>query len=166
MGAIISDCGKYRYVLTRDIPCLLRWNRPCLFIMLNPSTADATMDDPTIRRCMGFAKSEGAAELTVVNLFALRATDPKELWKHPAPVGPDNDRHIKEQLAAHRIGVVIAAWGAHKKAAARAKAVIQMAVDAGVEMQCLGVSADGSPRHPLYLPNASSAHPIGDSGKP
>jgi hypothetical protein len=146
-AATISECGTYRYTLHRRIPCPLRWVRPCLFIMLNPSIADATIDDPTIRRCIGFAKAWSCTELTVVNLFALRATDPKALAAHADPVGPDNDRHIGEQVDAHRLGVVVCAWGAHAFAQERAK-VIRAAITG---LQCLGVTKDGSPRHPLYV---------------
>lgn len=146
-AAVISECGTYRYTLHRRIPCALRWVRPCLFVMLNPSIADATLDDPTIRRCIGFAKAWSCTSLTVVNLFALRATDPKALAAHADPIGPENDRHITEQLQAHALGIVIAAWGAHAFAQKRAREFA--ASVSGV--QCLGVTKDGSPRHPLYV---------------
>lgn len=150
MGAIISDCGNYRYVLTREIEQPIRWNRPCLFVMLNPSTADAELDDPTIRRCVGFAKREGCTSLTVVNLFALRSTDPSNLLSHPDPVGPDNDAHIQEQVLKHANGLIVGAWGAHKstwKLHQRAEYVVSMLGDA----YCLGKTTSGSPKHPLYI---------------
>jgi hypothetical protein len=119
--------------------------------MLNPSIADASLDDPTIRRCIGFAKSWQCTSLTVVNLFALRATDPKELGKAMDQgvdyVGPENHKHVSEQLAAHSHGVIVAAWGANPMAAMAGSH--QAFVDAGA--QCLGMTKDGSPKHPLYV---------------
>ena len=112
MGAVISACGKYRYTLTR----VLQYDEPITptgqitFVMLNPSTADATEDDPTIRRCIGFARGFKAEALNVVNLYALRATDPKELWKVTDPVGgSSNDYWIKRILETS--SVIICAWG-------------------------------------------------------
>lgn len=145
--AIISACGTYRYTLHRKTRCVLRWNHPALFIMLNPSTADAELDDPTIRRCISFAESFQCNSLTVVNLFALRSTDPKLLGTHPDPVGPENDKHIEEQVIKHRSGLIIAAWGANGFAAKRAK---EVKLKFG-PFDCLGTTKDGSPRHPLYL---------------
>jgi hypothetical protein len=144
--AVLSGCGKYRYVLRRSLGSALRWYRPMLFIMLNPSTADATQDDPTIRRCIAFAKREGMTHLTVVNLFALRATDPRELELADDPIGPENDRHISEEVAKHR-GCVVAAWGAHQFAKPRAEAVLALYGP----LYCLGKTKAGYPRHPLYV---------------
>lgn len=146
MEATISECGQYRYVLKRRIPSILRWVRPMLFVMLNPSTADAVQDDPTIRRCLGFATREGCTELTVVNLFALRSADPKKLLTHPDPIGPENDKHIQEQIMRHRNGFMIAAWGAHPFAKKRAEQVKAMG-----NFHCLGKTKNGDPRHPLYV---------------
>lgn len=146
--ATFSPCGLYRYTLTRALPQVVSFRRPCLFIMLNPSDADATKNDPTIRRCIGFAKREGCTALTVVNLFALRATDPAELERHADPLGPDNARHIWDQLDAHRFALRVAAWGAHPKARGQVSTCASIA-DAGA--MCLGMTRDGSPRHPLYV---------------
>ncbi len=149
--AIISPCGTYRYTLRRRIPSALRWVKPCLFVMLNPSTADATKDDPTIRRCIGFAKREGCTDLTVVNLYALRATDPAELGKHADPFGPDNGRHLAEQIALHRHEIIIAAWGANPFAYRQeSTSVAKMALRTAGAF-CLGTTAQGHPRHPLYV---------------
>lgn len=150
MTALISPCGKYRYVLTREIPQPVRWVKPALFIMLNPSTADATKDDPTIRRCIAFAKREGCTKLTVVNLFALRATDPKQLKLHKDPIGPENDRVLDDQLLYHKntSGIIVAAWGAHRFAFDRADYVASIY---GGDLKCLGTTAKGDPRHPLYI---------------
>ena len=152
--ATISPCGTYRYALGRGIDGAhgTRW---CLFIMLNPSTADHEQDDPTIRRCVGFAKSWDGAHVTVVNLFALRATDPAELLTHPEPQGPHNLATVREhlRLTAELGGYVIAAWGAHKASRQRgvgARAIIE-AIIAHRDVWCLGKTQDGSPRHPLYV---------------
>lgn len=117
--------------------------------MLNPSTADAELDDPTIRRCISFAKREGCTELTVVNLFAYRSTDPKQLYKVDDPIGPQNDFYIKQAIRAHDMGIVIAAWGAHPIAINRAKEILAMPEFADV--LCLGTTKKGAPRHPLYV---------------
>lgn len=143
-SAVLSGCGTYRYRLGRT------WD-PALpgacFVMLNPSTADARVDDPTIRRCVGFARNMGAGWLTVVNLFALRSTDPRALASHTDPIGPENDAHIVD--AAGRATVVIAAWGADRFAPARAEAVRHLLAPRA--LHALGVTKDGAPRHPLYL---------------
>jgi hypothetical protein len=147
-GAVISPCGEYRYLLTR---VLQGPNPPLIFCMLNPSTADATFDDPTIRRCVGFANREGARALIVINLYAMRATDPRELLKALDPVGPDNDNTIKTVLrsAGKR---VVCAWGAFPNAASRAMDVARMLQrEMSAELVCLGVTSKGMPRHPLYV---------------
>lgn len=144
-GADISECGLYRYRLWR------RWKRgdSVLWIMLNPSTADAEQDDPTIRRCISFAESWGCGGIEVVNLFALRATDPKELKAAEDPIGPQNDDILLSRAEAkHRY--VIAAWGAHGKLFEREKQVVELL--AGMDLYCLGLTKAGYPRHPLYLP--------------
>ena len=110
--AEISPCGLYRYRLTRT------WDAAApalLFVMLNPSTADASEDDPTIRRCLGFARRERAGGLVVANLFAFRATDPKALEDAADPIGPDNARWI-ETCVRETSGPIVAAWGASVRA--------------------------------------------------
>ena len=143
-GAVISDCGHYRYRLTR------RWadGPVCTFIMLNPSTADAAEDDPTIRRCVGFARREDCGALMVVNLFAFRATKPADLFAADDPIGPGNFEALSGAAATaiRNDWPLVAAWGAHraaKKLGAEVRAVIPAV--------CLGKTADGSPRHPLYV---------------
>lgn len=140
--AAISECGRFRYSLWRgwsDAP-------PCCFIMLNPSTADGEQDDPTIRRCVSFAQRWGCGELYVMNLFALRATDPKELLKHADRVGPDNDSWLKQD---HQFKYTVAAWGVHGELDHRADAVVKLLE--GRAIYCLGITKDGHPRHPLYV---------------
>lgn len=154
--AAFSPCRAYRYALTRV------WDpeRPlAVFVMLNPSTADAFTVDPTIRRCLGFARSWAAGGLLVLNLFALRSTDPTALYAHPDPVGPDNDLVIAEwfSTAAALDGPVICAWGVHGALAGRAQRVGQLLRAQGVRALCLGTTKGGHPRHPLYVPAAVTA---------
>lgn len=149
-GALLSPDGRYRYWLRRQLgedpaaPALV-------FVMLNPSTADATTDDPTIRRCKAFAVRDGWGALEVVNLYALRSTDPAALWRDPDPVGPDNDRHL---LAACRRAVaVVAAWGAAPglRPSLRAAQVAGMLEREGIRLVSLGRTGSGHPTHPLYV---------------
>lgn len=147
--AIISPCGKYRYSLVRQ------WDKskPHLpFVMLNPSTADATEDDPTIRRCVSFAKREGAGGIVVVNLYALRSTDPKRLREVEDPVGPFNSRVIYDAAttAAEAGMPIICAWGVNDITQAAGGALAE-ARAAGASIMCLGKTKHGHPRHPLYL---------------
>ena len=141
MGAIISPCGLYRYSLTR------RWadGDTVAWIMLNPSTADASMDDPTIRRCISFSKNWGYGGLQVVNLYGYRATKPDALKAVVDPIGPDHEVHFMGALQASAL--VIAAWGACKHAEIdHVKHILTNTL-----VHCLDVTADGSPKHPLYV---------------
>ena len=120
--------------------------------MLNPSTADATRDDPTIRRCIRFAKSWGHGSLAVVNLFAYRTSSPKCFLQESDPVGPDNDVQI--QAAAHQADCVVCAWGSYvgKSEDLRARAAfVRRMLLGNLPVHCLGVTQDGHPRHPLYV---------------
>ena len=144
--AVFSASRAYRYRLSRT------WGDPSrrvMWIMLNPSTADALADDPTIRRCTGFSKAWGFGGLVVVNLFALRATDPRELAAHARPAGRANDQFIGE--AADGAALVVAAWGAHPAAADRAGQVTRLVTGKGIDLMCLGVTKAGHPKHPLYV---------------
>lgn len=144
--AVISDCGKYRYLLRRTWD----FNKPrALFIMLNPSTADASIDDPTIRSCVRLSKSWGYGSFEVVNLFAWRATDPAELMKASSPIGPNNDGAIES--AVNRCDMPICAWGAHKLAPSRARRVWETIKSRRPEVFCLGTTKSGAPKHPLYI---------------
>lgn len=145
-AAVLSDCGTYRYRLTR------LWDphaRPACFVMLNPSTADAKRDDPTIRRCVGFARAWGCGGIVVVNLFALRATDPAALHAATDPIGPANEGYIRGAMVEG--WPVVAAWGAHVPARGRANHTRVGADRAGIPLKCLGVTKEGFPRHPLYV---------------
>jgi hypothetical protein len=148
MSAIISACGTYRYALTRTGDTLSGERGCAMFLMLNPSTADATRDDPTIRRCRSFASSWGNASIAVANLYALRSTDPAALRVHPDPVGPENDGHIYEMAWMH--GRVVCAWGTNAPEN-RVAAVVTLLRQAGARLACLGTTKCGAPRHPLYV---------------
>jgi hypothetical protein len=148
MSAIISPCGTYRYVLTRAGDTLTAKRGKAMFLMLNPSTADATRDDPTIRRCRSFASSWRFNGITVVNLYALRSTEPAALWLHHDPVGPDNDSYLYEMAVTHCR--VVCGWGANAKDD-RVAAVVNLLRDAGAQLTCLGITKNGAPRHPLYV---------------
>lgn len=116
------------------------------WVMLNPSTADADDDDPTIRRCIGFAKSWKCGGIVVRNLFALRAADPSELDRHPDPVGPENDAYLS------RCGcecMTVLAWGA--RGGDRGRAVLETLAGRGINLFQLAATEEGQPRHPLYL---------------
>lgn len=115
--------------------------------MLNPSTADATLDDPTIRRCIGFAQSWGFHRLDVVNLFAMRETNPAELKKYMDPVGPRNNAITIDII--RRASLIVCAWGAHPFAKERATFI--RALLGSYRLHHLGLTASGAPRHPLYL---------------
>lgn len=152
MSAIISECGKYRYTLTREIEQITRQVKPCLFIMLNPSTADHTKDDRTIRKCLKFAKREGCTSLTVVNLWAFRATNPSELLGEFDAFGPRNHHHIANQISNHKNGLIVCAWGSHKavRASNIASKVVRIISDRTTPY-CLKINKDGNPAHPLYI---------------
>ncbi|MEM6973424.1 MAG: DUF1643 domain-containing protein [Pseudomonadota bacterium] len=145
--AVISRCGRYRYRLRRwwsDGPT-------CLFIMLNPSTAGAERSDPTIRRCIGFAKREGCGALSVVNVMAFRATSPADLPEDTALArGPRNAAHIRRAIG-DADGPIIAAWGAHPKAEQASDRVLRQVSRAGRRLFALGLTMGGAPGHPLYI---------------
>lgn len=153
-SAVLSDCGKYRYLLRRVVDPLVR--DTALFIMLNPSVADATVNDATIRRCIRFTKDWGYHILEVVNLFAFRSTDPKKLKTADDPVGPDNDKWIRKR--AEKASVIVAAWGTHGVLLERDQAVKKILSDFENPIHCLGVTQDGHPKHPLRL--SASLKPI------
>ena len=167
--AVFSACGRYRYRLSR------RWSAEggdVVWIMLNPSRADAGTDDPTIRRCIAFSRHWGYGGMVVVNLFALCATHPAALHGVPDPVGPQNDAHIAAAFRGTHDSPsaardIVAAWGAHPLAAGRSALVLAAA---GGNVLCLGTTQAGHPRHPLYVaagqprmdldPRASAARPV------
>jgi hypothetical protein len=163
-SAEISECGRYRWWLRRS------WNLPwnphsagppkskgaVCFVMLNPSTADGTQDDPTIRRCIRFAHDWGYDTLSVRNLFPFRATDPKELVKAGVTRGRDfvtaGHAGDTELLAGCTANLLVAAWGAGAPFGRDEEVLSMFRIHfAGVPIYCLGTTKGGHPRHPLYV---------------
>ena len=140
--ATFSEDRKYRYTLYRE------WNQQkgmVMIIGLNPSTADETKDDPTIRRCLNFAKDWGFGRLMMVNLFAIRGTDPQILKEVSDPIGPQNDFYLKSM--AEKSDLIIGAWGVDGVYKNRGVTIKKLIPD----MNCLGITKNGQPKHPLYL---------------
>lgn len=146
-SAEVSDCGRYRWWLSRSWKTGGNGKSVC-FIMLNPSTADALVDDPTIRRCMNFTRAWGYSTLDVRNLFALRATNPKELLTADTPTG--GPRGDLELLVARTADLVVCAWGATVPFG-RDREVLALLKKTGTALYCIGrTTKQGKPRHPLY----------------
>lgn len=187
-GAKISACGNYRYRLWREWrnhPAPAFWNmwteddgspcvdgagqqigepQSCVFVMLNPSTADGTQDDPTIRRCVSFAKRLGFDRLEVVNLFAWRATSPKDMLT----IGPDLDpvgvgnQSAFQGAILHNCGLIVCAWGAHGAHLNQDETAMGWIEANNIDdrpVVALGLTKDGFPRHPLYLPADAAPMP-------
>lgn len=150
-GAVFDADREYRYRLWRT------WDggKPTVaFVMLNPSTADAANDDPTVRRCVNYADDWGYGTLEVVNLFALRATDPSALRDHPDPVGGANDDFLRTVTDA--AATVVAAWGAKGTLHGRG---LEVARDLETPFHALDTTTDGHPVHPLYQPAEATLDP-------
>lgn len=150
-GAVFSPDRAHRYTLWR------KWDHtkpPVNFVCLNPSTADESANDPTVARCINYARRWGHGSLIVTNIFALRSTDPRGLRRVDDPIGPENDQHIV--AAAEAASRVIAAWGTHGLYLLRGFFVLDLIGHLRVE--CLKVTKDGHPVHPLYQP--ADARPI------
>lgn len=149
-GAMLDESRVYRYSLWRlwrEDACL---SGMAAFVGLNPSTADETKDDPTIRRCIGFAQSWGLAGLVMLNIFAIRATDPQEMKQARYPIGELNDEAIKR--VADSCGLVVCCWGNNGDHLGRGAAVRGLLWrQCGCAVWHLGLTKKGHPRHPLYL---------------
>lgn len=143
--------GRYRYALTRRVG--IASERAC-WIMLNPSTADHTSNDPTIRRVINFSHAWGCGNVVVVNLFALRSTSPKKLRWDPDPVGPENDDWIRAAVDASDL--VVCAWGAGGSLFGRDREVIEHLRGRGCELFCVSSTSKGAPAHPLYQKKTSA----------
>lgn len=149
VGALISACQAYRYRLWR------RWNdgrAVLVFIMLNPSTADGTQDDPTIRKCVGFADRAGYGGIEILNLFAYRATKPADLKLTGWQIGPENDEHIRAVLDTY--SSVVCAWGANatsRQGWERVHQVMDIVTQYTDQPKALKLAANGVPWHPLML---------------
>lgn len=150
MSAVLSDCGNYRYRLTRSVGM---GNRAVTFVGVNPSTADANVDDATVRKWAGFSRRWGFDRFEVVNLFAFRSTDVRALATAADPVGPDNDMHILSLLAESEL--VVPCWGNSGKLPQNLRGRMCWLHDriseSGVEAKCFGLTKSGDPKHPLML---------------
>ena len=152
--ADFSRCGQYRYRLSRlwgDGPAVL-------WLMLNPSTADATQNDPTVERCERRARAAGYGQLLVANIFALRSTDPKALYQHDSPVGAENDWYIERM--AEQAQLVICGWGNHGRYRRRGVNVMRTLQATGYKPHALRMTKARQPNHPLYVPYAVEPRPI------
>lgn len=156
-AAKISSCGRYRYRLQRIWDPGAPW---CAWVMLNPSTADATKDDATIRKCVGFSKRWGFGGIVVVNCFAYRTADPKDLTRVLDPYGPENDQALAE-VGDPRVGMVVAAWGTRARwgrgeneVRGDTRTLDALTSQPGVEekIHALRITKEGFPQHPLYVP--------------
>lgn len=153
-SAEISEDGLYRYCLTRR---LSMGDRTVLFVGLNPSTADGEQDDPTIRRCVGFARRWGFDRLCMANLYAYRSTDPKRLPFVADAVGPLNQGALTVLVGEAEL--IVAAWGANKLTP-HARGLANWILSQP-SCRCLGQNADGTPKHPLYLPKTAELREVG-----
>lgn len=186
-GAVLSGNGRYRNALWRQ----WAWGHPAsprieegknwrggqygdplalVVIGLNPSTADAEVDDPTIRRCVAFAQREGFYRLEMINLFAHRATSPLELLAlrdHMEPVGPENKANVARAI--YRAGKIVCAWGAHGGHLGQDETMLGWVEDANFRkapVLCFGRTKEGHPKHPLYLPKNAPLSAFNGRGHP
>jgi hypothetical protein len=156
-GATFSPCRKYRYTLTRS------WNQKqfCLFVCLNPSTADEHIDDPTVRRCIRFAESWGYGGMVMCNLIPFRSTDPKKIYdqdNRPMWSLLENERYIKKLTVI--AGMTIAAWGAHGAIQDMGQYYIKNILH---NPHYLSLTKDGHPGHPLYLKKTLQPKPFSEA---
>jgi hypothetical protein len=156
-GAIFSPDEVHRYTLWRRLSDNLKNNPdapPILFVLLNPSTATHEVSDPTVTRCINYAKTWGHGRITVVNIFAVRETDPRNMKASKDPIGPHNDHYIHaeaENVAKADAGRIICAWGAHGEFLDRGQRVATLLQDIDAPLHCLALTKAGHPKHPLYL---------------
>ena len=149
--AKFSECGRYRYLLQRQ------WGDEdlCLFIGLNPSTATADSDDATVRKCVALARTWGFSGMTMANLFAVRSRYPQALSTHQDPVGPENDRFLLPAI--EQAHTVVAMWGNHGlKSYGQSTRRDQYILSLRDDWQCIGITKQGAPRHPLYAASSSN----------
>ena len=147
--AVYSDCEAYRYSLTRT------WDaagKRVMFVMLNPSTASEVQNDPTVERCERRARHLGFGAFRVTNIFAWRATDPRDMRAAAEPVGPENDQALAQGAA--WADQIIAAWGVHGAHRGQGPLVAEQLLAGQTPVYHLGLSKEGHPKHPLYLPYA------------
>jgi len=156
-GAIFSPDEVHRYTLWRRLADNLATNPdapPILFVLLNPSTATHEVSDPTVTRCINYAKLWGHGRITVVNIFAVRETDPRNMKAASDPIGPENDRYIRQEaeaVASAKGGRIICAWGAHGEFLGRGRQMTELLQGIDIPLHCLALTKAGHPKHPLYL---------------
>lgn len=150
-GAVLSACGRYRYLLWRMYD---QSSQMLGMAMLNPSTADHMQDDPTIRRCRSRVHQAQLGGLLVWNLFAVRATDPAVMKAASDPIGLENE--AATDLALQLTRRTLAAWGTDGGYRGRNAQVLRRCAAAGVKLEALGLTKDGHPRHPLYMPDRAA----------
>lgn len=153
-GADITPGGVYRYSLWRQ------WKKDpdvCIFIGLNPSTADGEKDDNTITRCVNFADNFGCGRLVMVNLFSFRATKPSDMLLAQDPIGRKTNKILINECSDSEL--VIACWGNHGNFMDRDSEVVEL-LSSHCPLYCLGKNKSGSPKHPLYLPKSSTPKPF------
>ena len=155
MPTIFSPCRTWRYTLERVWPPPEGYRgarEVAAFIGLNPSTADEVKNDPTVTRCINYARHWGFHGMFMLNIFALRSTDPRALYRHPDPIGPETNRYLTEVVQRREVSLVVAAWGNHGALLSRGWNVINLVRNSGVNLYRLGeLTKQGQPRHPLYL---------------
>ncbi len=153
MPAVFDSTRVYRYRLDRHIGPS---QKTCMFVLLNPSTADESSDDPTIRRCKAFARREGCGNLIVCNLYAYRSTDPRILSLIPDPIGRENRQYIIDAMK--DADIIVAAWGSNHLGGEWVEEVKRLL---GFKCRALKINLRGDPGHPLYLPSDSPLLPYG-----
>ncbi len=157
--AVLSIDELYRYRLERDWTPAGQVQRTATWVMLNPSTADATLDDPTLNRCLSFTRRAGLSRLLVVNLYALRSPDPAVLEAHRDAEGPMNASHVRSALAEAQL--IVAAWGAHPMALrSTIRLKLGIMAPAGVPVVCLGYAGKRQPRHPGRIAATTEFQPF------
>ena len=153
MTAIISECGLYRYRLDRDCGLPFEGSKVFAYFGINPSTADATLDDATVRKWRGFTMRNGGHRFIVGNAFAYRSTDPKALYHVADPAGPENLAHLKQIIA--EADVLVPCWGGLSKVLksqqSRLRTVLYMLTASGKPVLHFGTTQCGQPKHPLML---------------
>lgn len=147
MSAIISNCKNYRYLLERDISPSGKGT--ILFIMLNPSTADHSIDDPTIKRCLSFSTNFCMEKLKVINLFAYRSTDPRQLKVVTDPYGPENKKYQEEEIM--KADKIVCAWGTKGKMLNAENQMYKLISTLGRTAYALEFTKNRHPKHPLYV---------------
>lgn len=152
-AAVFSSCRKYRYVLSRRVAQRTSRRLVAAFVGLNPSTADAFRDDPTIRRCYGFAFDWGCSDFWMLNLFGYRATAPAAMKNQADPDGSHNSLYVRTYT--ETADIVVCCWGANVDNWLSTADLLLRARNVRGELRCLGRSSSGQPRHPLMLPRAT-----------